>query len=631
MVFGSITGRHQGQILFDATGKTATFTPNTSFSYGEKVQVTLTGAILSPSSGALSGGYGWAFQVKTRFGSGRYGLTPGAPMTLGATYGMATGDFNKDGYPDVAATDSAHNAVNVLMNNHHGGFFPPKSYAVGTAPEAIVAADVDGDGSLDLIVANEGSNDISVLKNDGSGSFAAAVSYAVGSNPSALAVADIDNDGDIDLAATNFSGNSVTILFNDGTGSFTLPQTITVGTGPSGIAFADFNGDGLVDGAITNKSSNSLTILKNVAGSLSVDTTYALDPTALPNGLTSYDFDKDGTPDIAIANGGVNSHSISIFLNAYNGVSLGRFNTGFPLIDIGIGVIPYSLYGNDLDADGDIDLAVANSATNVTVYLNNGLGIAPTNEDIPAVKASRAVVGVDFSGLGVIDLVVSSADGKLRILRDSVTTGLSPGISSSIVSVGFGTTKDSLSTNLVLYSSVLATQIDSVSVGGPFSLVKQSLPRNLNPYDSLSVAVTFKPTAGTLYRDTIKVYSSTSVPPVVAIPVNGSGDPSLGVQTISDIVPSKFSLEQNYPNPFNPSTVISYQLSVVSDVSLKVYDITGREVATLVDGVEKPGVHIAVWDATRFASGMYLCKLRAVTQSDERTVFKQTRKMLLLR
>jgi hypothetical protein len=630
VVNGSITGRHQGLIMFDAAGKTATYTPITSFAYGEKVQVTLTSAILSPSGGALSGGYSWAFQVKTRYGSGRYGLTPSAPMTLTATFGLATGDFNKDGYPDVAATDSAHNTVNVLMNNRHGGFLTPKSYAVGISPRAIVAADVDADGSIDLIVANEGSNDISVLKNDGSGSFAAAVSYAVGSNPSALAAADIDNDGDIDLAIANFSGNSVTIFFNDGTGSFTLPQTLSVGNGPSGIAFADFNGDGLVDAAITNRTSNSLTILKNVAGSISVDTTYMLDPSAAPNGLTALDFDKDGTPDIAIANGGINLHSISIFLNAYNGVSLGRFNTGFPVIDIGIGVIPYSLYGNDFDSDGDIDLAVANSATNVTVYLNNGIA-APTPGDYPAVKASRAIVGIDFSGLGVMDLVVSSADGKLRILRDSVKTGLSPEISSATGSVGFGTTKDSLSTNFVLYSSVLATRIDSVSVGRPFYVVTQSVPKNLNPYDSLSVAVTFKPTAGALYRDTIRVYSSTSVPTVVAIPVSGSGDPSLGVQTISDVVPKTFSLDQNYPNPFNPTTTISYQVSAVSVVSLRVYDLSGREVAKLSEGLKNPGVYSVQWDASTFATGVYFCGLTAVSMTNGRMLFNSTMKMILVK
>jgi len=53
--------------------------------------------------------------------------------------------------------------------------------------------------------------------------------------------------------------------------------------------------------------------------------------------------------------------------------------------------------------------------------------------------------------------------------------------------------------------------------------------------------------------------------------------------------PDKFELHQNYPNPFNPSTVIGYQLSVLSKVSLKVYDVLGNEVATLVDKEQQPG------------------------------------------
>ena len=65
-------------------------------------------------------------------------------------------------------------------------------------------------------------------------------------------------------------------------------------------------------------------------------------------------------------------------------------------------------------------------------------------------------------------------------------------------------------------------------------------------------------------------------------------------QTLVDVketTPLRFALERNYPNPFNPSTRISYQLPAVSNVSLKVYDVLGREVATLVDGTEQPGVN----------------------------------------
>jgi hypothetical protein len=78
-------------------------------------------------------------------------------------------------------------------------------------------------------------------------------------------------------------------------------------------------------------------------------------------------------------------------------------------------------------------------------------------------------------------------------------------------------------------------------------------------------------------------------------------------------IPEGFSLEQNYPNPFNPSTVISYQLSAVSYVTLKVYDILGREVAVLVNDIRSGGKHQINFDASKYnlQSGIYFYKLDA--------------------
>jgi photosystem II stability/assembly factor-like uncharacterized protein len=70
-----------------------------------------------------------------------------------------------------------------------------------------------------------------------------------------------------------------------------------------------------------------------------------------------------------------------------------------------------------------------------------------------------------------------------------------------------------------------------------------------------------------------------------------------------------FALEQNYPNPFNPSTTISFHLAKQSQVSLKIYDLTGKEIATLVNESLPAGAHSAVWDASRYASGVYFYKL----------------------
>lgn len=84
-----------------------------------------------------------------------------------------------------------------------------------------------------------------------------------------------------------------------------------------------------------------------------------------------------------------------------------------------------------------------------------------------------------------------------------------------------------------------------------------------------------------------------------------------GVGHTTPATPREFSLSQNYPNPFNPTTVIDYQIATRSLVSLRVYDLLGREIATLVNEEKSPGMYKARWDANTVSSGVYLCRLQA--------------------
>jgi hypothetical protein len=93
--------------------------------------------------------------------------------------------------------------------------------------------------------------------------------------------------------------------------------------------------------------------------------------------------------------------------------------------------------------------------------------------------------------------------------------------------------------------------------------------------------------------------------------------------------PERFELFQNYPNPFNPSTVIGYQLPVTSWVTLKVFNVLGQEVATLVDGEKAAGHHEEVWNASGFASGMYVYQIAHNPPRGIGQIFRKT--MLLLK
>lgn len=85
-----------------------------------------------------------------------------------------------------------------------------------------------------------------------------------------------------------------------------------------------------------------------------------------------------------------------------------------------------------------------------------------------------------------------------------------------------------------------------------------------------------------------------------------------------------YALNQNYPNPFNPSTFISYTLAQAGNVSLRVFDVTGKEITRLVDGVQPAGDHKVQFDASQMQSGVYFYTI-------ETSSFKETRKMLLLK
>jgi uncharacterized delta-60 repeat protein len=91
---------------------------------------------------------------------------------------------------------------------------------------------------------------------------------------------------------------------------------------------------------------------------------------------------------------------------------------------------------------------------------------------------------------------------------------------------------------------------------------------------------------------------------------------TIGITPISNVIPEKYSLSQNFPNPFNPATNIRFDIQKNGLVSLKVYDILGRVVSTLINGSLQPGTYEANFDASGITSGVYFYKLEANGFSD---------------
>jgi len=103
-----------------------------------------------------------------------------------------------------------------------------------------------------------------------------------------------------------------------------------------------------------------------------------------------------------------------------------------------------------------------------------------------------------------------------------------------------------------------------------------------------------------------------------------SGTRRLISSPADELLPTEFRLEQNYPNPFNPSTTIQFAVPKASQVTVKIYDVLGRRVATLVDEKYQPGTYKVTFEAGDLASGVYIYRIQAEG-------FAQTRKLMLLK
>jgi len=99
---------------------------------------------------------------------------------------------------------------------------------------------------------------------------------------------------------------------------------------------------------------------------------------------------------------------------------------------------------------------------------------------------------------------------------------------------------------------------------------------------------------------------------------------SVGVQTISTEVPQKFFLSQNYPNPFNPSTTINFDMHKSGIVSIKVFDLLGKEMQELVKEFKPAGSYQITFDGSKFGSGVYFYEM----QTND---FVETKRMLLVK
>ncbi len=363
--------------------------------------------------------------------------------------------------------------------------------------------------------------------------------------------------------------------FNDGSGSSSL---VDVAGGHNGTLTNMDNANAWVSSTIpvgggTSYSSNSFTTGTASLGNVQLTTSDAFD-----NAVDLVNTEINRAPNTTSGTSGnvINKYFV---IKAYGTPGSFSTNLTFTLPEGYISASDQStpsnlkLYRRESNAEGDWSLAAsASSATSTTVTFN---GITSFSQFIIASESSPLPV----------ELTSFGAECKMQNVELSWETA------TEVNNYGFSVER-----------RVMNEEWKEIS------FVKGS--GNSNSPKSYSYTDATAPSGKVQYR-------------LKQIDFDGKYEYSEVVEVTID-APAKFELEQNYPNPFNPTTAISYQLSAVSHVTLKVYDVLGREVATLVNEKQNAGVYKIAFDGSKYSSGVYFYRIRA-------NQFIATRKFVLMK
>jgi hypothetical protein len=540
-------------------------------------------------------------------------------------------------------------------------------------------ADFNNDGKQDLFVCNNqtGNKNNMLYMNNGDGTFTkvtAGVVVTDGGSSYGCTAADYDNNGTIDLFVSNYAENNF-LYSNNGNGTFTKITTgniVTDGGNSTGCAWADYDKDGYVDLFVCNRNQPNFLYHNNSNGTFTKITTGAIVTNNSNSGGCAWaDYDNDGYPDLFVANAG----PAADFLYHNNGNGTFTQITNDPVVSD----VLHSSGGSweDYNNDGFPDLFVTCGVVgtgNDRLFINNGNGTFTKITSDPIVSINHWAGGSswgDFDNDGWLDMFVGGYDGANLVFKNK-SDGTFTQIITGILATDGNYKEAAAWCDYDNDGSLDIFTARNNYFGGNNCLYHND--GNVNKYINIKCVGTVSNKCGIGAKVFVKaVIGSGSVKQMREISSQSGGAISgenclnavfgLGNANIIDSViikwpsgiidkysqiqpnqfltavegqsinkiitknsnvPDKFSLSQNYPNPFNPSTKIEFSVAVKGYVSINIYDILGREVATLLNDFKNPGYYSVYFNAEGISSGIYYYKI----QSRE---FSNIKKMIVLK
>lgn len=289
-------------------------------------------------------------------------------------------------------------------------FAPPVPFRPGDGVAALAAADIDRDGDADLVLHDEIGPLLTVFLGDGLGSLGPGTTSTTGYRTAAIALGDVDGDGRLDAVLAGGGSRTLLALRGDGTGGFApLIRSSLPGT-PRDAVLADLDGDGVLDVASPLFDVDAVAVGRgNGRGAFSI-VSPPVPAGQSPHAIAAADFDADGRVDLAVANRYSGDVSVLANRGGLAFVEVARLPAGLGLV---------SIVARDLDGDGVVDVAaLAQDESRLRLFFGDGALRFDRTADLEPAGRSVFAAAADLDVDGVPDLVVAPyAGSSLTLFR----------------------------------------------------------------------------------------------------------------------------------------------------------------------------------------------------------------------